>query len=342
MAAVDPASGEMRALIGGRNYAQSNFNRILNMKRQVGSTFKPVVYAAAFRNFEDDQGNAYTPAYPLEDANWKWAYDPKQPAWSPSNYEKEHLGWIPLKTALAKSINTTAARLAKRTGLARISEAAKELGVETRIPEIPSASLGSVELSPIELLRVYMTFANHGLSDRPFVIRAIQNADGSEFFRNEYHPRQRIDSGVADMMTYLLQGVFEEGTATVARGLGFDRPAAGKTGTTNDYRDAWFAGYTPQMAALVWVGLDQGLIQKVKLTGATAALPIWTDFMKRALQFEPALPFAESDQLIEMRLDLHSGQRAEVSCPESQVILEKVIAGHEPKKSTCLSQYPRE
>lgn len=342
LAAVDPVSGEIRALIGGRNYSQSNFNRILNMKRQAGSTFKPVVYATAFRGFEDDQGNAYTPAYPLEDAAWKWKYDPKQPVWSPANYEKEHLGWIPLKTALAKSINTTTARLARRTGLARISETAKDLGVETRIPEIPSASLGSVELSPIELLQIYMTFANHGLSDKPFVIRAIQNADGSEFYRNEYRAQQRLDAGVADMMTYLLQNVFEEGTASVARALGFDRPAAGKTGTTNDYRDAWFAGYTPQLATLVWVGLDQGLIQKVKLTGAVAALPIWVDFMKRSLQFEPALPFAESDQLIEMRLDAHSGQRAEGSCPESQVILEKVIAGREPKKSTCLTDYPRE
>jgi penicillin-binding protein 1B len=342
LAAVEPASGEIRALIGGRNYSQSNFNRILNMKRQVGSTFKPVVYAAAFRGSEDDRGNAYTPAYPLEDSGWKWNYDSNQPAWSPSNYEKQHLGWIPLKTALARSINTATARLAKRTGLARISETARDLGVETRIPEIPSASLGSVELSPIELLQVYMTLANHGLGDKPFVIRAIQNADGSEFFRNEYRAQQRLDAGVADMMTYLLQSVFEEGTATVARSLGFDRPAAGKTGTTNDYRDAWFAGYTPQLTTLVWVGLDQGLIQKVKLTGAVAALPIWVDFMKRSLQFEPALPFAESDQLIEMRLDARSGQRAEDSCPESQVILEKVISGREPKKSTCLGEYPRE
>ena len=312
------------------------------MKRQVGSTFKPVVYAAAFRGFEDEKGNAITPAYPLEDTAWKWSYDPKQPAWSPANYEKEHLGWIPLKTALAKSINTTTARLARSTGLARISETARELGVETRIPEIPSASLGSVELSPIELLQVYMTLANHGSSDRPFVIRAIQDADGSEFFRNEYQARQRIDAGVADMMTYLLQNVFEEGTASIARSLGFDRPAAGKTGTTNDYRDAWFAGYTPQLTALAWVGLDQGLIQKVKLTGAVAALPIWVDFMKRSLQFEPALPFAESDQLIEMRLDVRSGQKAEASCPEGQVILEKVIAGREPEKSTCLGDYPRD
>jgi membrane carboxypeptidase/penicillin-binding protein len=159
------------------------------------------------------------------------------------------------------------------------------------------------------------------------------------------------------MMTYLLQGVFQEGTAVSAPALGFDRPAAGKTGTTNDYRDSWFVGYTPQITALVWVGLDQGLIQdalkgaktanpklpkRIRLTGAVAALPIWVDFMKRALQFEPALPFPESEHLVEMRLDVRSGQKAESTCPESQVVLEKVIQGREPKKSTCLTDFSKE
>ncbi|NDG83411.1 MAG: hypothetical protein EBX52_00045 [Proteobacteria bacterium] len=357
VAAVDQSNGEIRALIGGRSYAESNFNRILNMKRQVGSTFKPVVYATAFRRFEDQEGNTFTPAYPLHDEQWKWKYDARQPAWGPANYEHEKLGWIPLKTALAKSINTTAARVAKRVGLASIAETAKLLGIETPVPEVPSVSLGSVELSPIEVLRTYMTFANHGLSDSPFVIRAILNPDGSDYFRSEYRPKPRIDPGIADMMTYLLQGVFQEGTANSAPALGFDRPAAGKTGTTNDYRDSWFVGYTPQLTALVWVGLDQGLIEgalanakkanpkvprRIRLTGAVAALPVWVDFMKRALSFEPALPFPESEHLVEMRLDSYSGQKAETSCPESQVVLEKVIHGREPKKATCLPGYPND
>jgi penicillin-binding protein 1A len=193
-----------------------------------------------------------------------------------------------------------------------------------------------------------MTFANHGSSDTPLVIKSILNPDGSDFFRNEYRPKPKLDAGIADMMTYLLQGVFEDGTARSARALGFDRPAAGKTGTTNDYRDAWFVGYTPQLTGLVWVGLDQGILEtakikkKVHLTGAVAALPIWIDLMKRSLQYEPELPFPESDHLIEMRLDIRSGQKAESSCPESQVVLEKVIAGREPEKSTCLSDFPKD
>ena len=357
VAAVDQSNGEIRTLIGGRNYAESNFNRILNMKRQVGSTFKPLVYATAFRQIRDPEGNAFTPAYPLHDEQWKWKYDSRQPAWSPANYENEEPGWIPLKTALAKSINTTAARVAKRTGLGPVAETAKLLGIETPVPEVPSVSLGSVELSPIEVLRAYMTLANHGLSDTPFVIQAILNADGSDFFRNEYRPKARIDAGIADMMTYLLQGVFQEGTAVSAQALGFDRPAAGKTGTTNDYRDSWFVGYTPQLTALVWVGLDQGLIEtalatakktrpklprRIRLTGAVAALPVWIDFMKRALSYEPALPFPESEHLVEMRLDSYSGQKAEASCPESQVVLEKVIQGREPVRTTCLPGYPKD
>jgi len=358
VAAVDQATGEIKTLIGGRNYARSSFNRILNMKRQVGSSFKPVVYSTAFREIQDADGNVFTPAYPLQDEEWGWKFSSSQPIWKPSNYEREKLGWLSLKTALAKSINTTAARVAKRVGIPNIIETAKLLGIETKLPEVPSLALGSVELSPIEVLRAYMTLANHGKADAPYVIKAIQNPDGSDFFKAEYHPKPKIDAGIADMMTYLLQDVFTEGTASlVAPAAGFTRPAAGKTGTTNDYRDSWFVGYTPELTALVWVGLDQGLIEdalkdapktekakhpkKIRLTGAIAALPIWLDLMKKGLQYEPPLPFPESDQLVDMRLDLHSGQKAESSCAESQVVMEKVIVGREPKKSTCLPNYPK-
>ncbi len=346
LAAMDQTTGEVRALIGGRNYAQSNFNRILNMKRQVGSTFKPIVYLAALRQMDDPRGNAYTPAYPLLDAPWAWEYDPKKPAWKPSNYDKDFKGWISLRTALARSVNTTAARIAQRVGLGEIVDTAKTLGIETKLLPVPSLSLGGVELSPVELLSAYSTIANHGASDTPLMIRAIINSDGSDYTRFEYEPKPKIDPGIADLMTDLLQTVFSDGTATVSRTWGYDRPSAGKTGTTNDYRDSWFVGYTPQLTALVWIGLDQGLIEnakkKIKLTGASAALPIWTQFMSQALKFEAPIPFAESEHLTEMRLDIKSGQKAESSCSESQVVSEKIINGREPKNSTCLSDYPKD
>jgi penicillin-binding protein 1B len=338
---VDQATSEIRALIGGKNYAESNFNRILNMKRQAGSTFKPIVYASAFRIMQDANGNSFTPAFPLLDEKWGWKYDAKQPIWKPSNYEKESLGWISLKHSLSKSINTTAARLAQKVGLAEIADTARTLGVETKIPLVPSISLGSVELSPMEIVSVYSTLANHGKSSDLSVIKSILNPDGSEYYVNEPRTKEKIDPGIADMMTELLQSVFLEGTAANAVNLGFSRPAAGKTGTTNDYRDAWFVGYTPQLTAAVWMGFDQGT-QKSKLTGANTALPVWVKMMNRILQYEPAIPFPESDHLIDMRLDKFTGQRAESSCSESQVVLEKVIVGREPKKSTCEKEYPKD
>ncbi len=342
IAIVDHNTSEIRALIGGKNYAESNFNRILNMKRQAGSTFKPIVYASAFRNIKDEDGNAFTPAYPVLDQKWSWKYDSKQPVWSPSNYERESLGWIPLKTALAKSINTAAARIAKKVGLDEIAGTAKALGISTTIPLVPSISLGSVELSPMEIVSAYATFANHGKASELTVIKSILNPDGSEFFAHEPHFKERIDAGIADMMTELLQGVFTEGTASsAATAYGFNRPAAGKTGTTNDYRDAWFVGYTPQLTAVVWVGFDQGTI-KAKLTGANTALPIWVKMMNKILHYEPAMPFAESDHLIDMRLDKYTGQKAESDCNESQVVQEKVIVGREPTKSTCSKDYPKD
>jgi len=342
IAIVDQATSEIKALIGGKNYSDSTFNRVLNMKRQAGSTFKPIVYASAFRVMQDEEGNAFTPAYPLLDEKWGWKYDPKQPIWKPANYEKESLGWIPMKTALAKSINTVAARLAKKVGLSNIVDTAHTLGIESKIPLIPSISLGSVEVSPIEILSVYSTLANHGKSGDLSVIKSILNPDGSEFYASEPHQKEKIDPGIADIMTEMLQNVFVEGTAAGASSLyGFNRPAAGKTGTTNDYRDAWFVGYTPQLTAVVWMGFDQGT-QKSKLTGANTALPVWAKMMNKILQYEPPLPFSESDHLIDMRLDKMTGQKAESNCSESQVVLEKVVVGREPKNSTCAKEYPKE
>ncbi len=342
IAIVDHHNGEIRALIGGKNYAESNFNRILNMKRQAGSTFKPVLYASALRKIRDEDGNVFTPAYPLLDRKWSWKYDPKQPVWRPSNYDPEFLGWIPMKKALAKSINTSAARLAKKVGLEEIVDTAKTLGVKSPVPAVPSISLGSVELSPLELLTVYATFANRGKSAELSVVRSILNPDGSEFYSHEPASKQRIDAGIADMMTLMLQNVFTEGTATgAANAMGFSRPSAGKTGTTNDYRDAWFVGYTPQLTAVVWTGFDQGVF-KTKLTGASTALPIWIRMMNRILQYEPAIPFEESENLMDMRLDQFTGQKATSDCPESQVVEEKVISGREPTKSTCEKDYPKE
>lgn len=351
LAAYDHNTGEVRALIGGRDYSESNFNRMLNMKRQAGSTFKPFVYLTAFRQTKDPWGQHYTPAYPLLDKAWSWKFSKNQPEWKPKNYEKQYLGWITLRMALAKSINTVAAKVAKQVGLEAVIETAKSLGIQEELTAVPSLSLGSIEVQPMEMLVAYGTIANHGLRFEPKLIRAILNPDGSDYerFDDPLPGKAKIDPGVADLMTDLLQSTFDFGTAASAKALGFDRPAAGKTGTTNDSRDAWFIGYTPQLTALVWVGQDQGVQTQEKdktkhkpaaLTGASTALPIWVQFMNKALLAEPPVPFTESEHLEEMRLDMKSGQKADGRCSEDQVVFEKVIEERAPAESTCLSDYP--
>ena len=219
LASVDPSNGYIRALIGGRSYAESTFNRILNMKRQVGSTFKPVVYLTAFIKGRDPAGVPYAPGHPAEDAPWKLIYDHGRQSWAPRNYEKEFLGWVSFRTALAHSINTVAAKLGFEVGYDSIIQTAGELGIESELPRVPSLALGVAELSPIELLRAYATIANHGVHDDLAVIRTITENDGHDFAWFVYHPKQVIDPGPADLLTDMMQNVFTEGTAILPRHL---------------------------------------------------------------------------------------------------------------------------
>ncbi|MCM2276728.1 MAG: PBP1A family penicillin-binding protein [Oligoflexia bacterium] len=348
LASVDPATGFIRALIGGRSYAQSNFNRILNMKRQVGSTFKPIVYLAALQKGTDPNGIPYGPGHPAEDAPWTLTYDRGKQNWSPRNYEKGFRGWVTHRTALAHSINTVTARIGWEVGIDRIIETARTLGIESELPAVPSLALGVAELSPIELLRAYAVFANHGVQDELTVIRAITESDGAEFARFVFHPRQVIEPGIADLLTEMLTSVFTEGTAHHAYKLGFDRPAAGKTGTTSNHRDSWFAGYSPQLATVVWVGMDQpgapplpaAKKKGIALTGASSALPIWIAFMKKALAGEPPVPFPLSPNLVDVSIDRHTGLQASPECPSAQLITEKYPRGLEPRGLSCEPMWP--
>ncbi|MGK5084982.1 transglycosylase domain-containing protein [Bdellovibrionota bacterium FG-1] len=359
LASVDPSTGFIRALVGGRSYAQSTFNRILNMKRQVGSTFKPFVYLAAFQKGNDPQGVPYSPAHPAEDTSWTVKYDHGRQEWSPKNYEKEHMSWINYRMALAHSVNTIAARLGMEVGIDKVIETARAAGIQSDLPAVPSLSLGVAELSPVELLRAYAVLANHGQQDQLTVIRAITQEDGTGFARFVYHPKQVIDPAPIDLLTDMMQTVFTEGTAKSALNMGFDRPAAGKTGTTSDHRDSWFAGFTPQLTTVVWVGQDQtppaqdeknekngksakGAKKKTKLhlTGATSALPIWVHFMKDALAGDPPQTFPLSPYLVDVTVDRHTGKKASSSCPIVQTLTDKFIRGHEPQDSSCEAGWP--
>jgi penicillin-binding protein 1B len=359
MAVVDHHTGYIRALIGGRNYNESTFNRILNMKRQVGSTFKPFVYLTAFLQGTDPSGLAYSTGYPVEDAPWTLTYDNNRQKWAPRNYEKEHLGWIPLRLALVKSINTIAAKLGIQVGIPAVIETARALGIQSELPDVPSLSLGVSELSPVELLTAYATIANHGVQDELTAIRVISQDDGSIFAKFVFNAKQVFPPAPIDLLIEAMKTVFTEGTAVSASAYGFNRPAAGKTGTTSSYRDAWFAGFTPDLTTVVWVGADQNqsLTEKqieavseknkkkkkrrpIQLTGASGALPIWADFMKRALEDTEPTPFRESEYLKQIKMDRYTGREAQLFCPADQEIEAWVMRDAEPKGTSCESKYP--
>ncbi len=339
LASVDPKTGYIRALIGGRNYARSTFNRILNMKRQVGSTFKPIVYLTAFQKGRDAKGIPYGSGYPILDAPWTLRYNHDKLQWSPGNYEAKFRGWFPLREAMINSVNIPAAKIGNTIGLASIIQAAKALGVTTELQEVPSLALGSIELSPVELLRVYATLANQGVRDELTVIRAIAKNDGKVFAEFVYEPKQVFAPEPIALLTEWMKDVFKEGTARIAPQFGFNHEAAGKTGTTNDYRDAWFAGFTPNLATVTWVGLEKG-IGAQRLTGAGSALPIWASYMKEALTYYPDEPFSEPQGLVRLKINRATGQLAKPDCPPEWTVEGWYQKAYQPENETCETAYP--
>jgi membrane carboxypeptidase/penicillin-binding protein len=282
----------------------------------------------------------------MEDAPWKLVFDRGKQSWEPRNYEKEFMGWIPLRTALAHSVNTIAARLGVEVGLDEIIELARRLGVESEMPRVPSLSLGVTELSPVELVRVYSTIANRGVADDVTVIRAITQEDGTSLARFVYHPKEVLEPALAALLTHMLQDVMTEGTGKSALSMGFTAASAGKTGTTSNYRDAWFAGFTPTLTAVSWVGVDAGGTSekgksKVQLTGGGSALPIWVDVMKAFAEISPPENFALSEGLEDVRIDRFTGQAATPECPNSQVLVEKFAKTSTPSEFTCEVLWPK-
>ena len=338
LAAVDHSTGFIRALVGGKRYSASNFNRILNMKRQVGSTFKPFVYLTAFQMGRDSEGVPYAPGHPAEDAPWTLTYDRGKQSWSPRNFEKSNRGWVSYRSAVRYSINMVAARLALEVGIPSIIKTAQALGVESSLPNVPSLSLGVAELSPVELLKAYATIANRGEQEELVVIRSIIQADETEFLQPGNYSVRVFDSAPIDLLHDVLEDAFRQKTRN------FEQPAAGKTGTTSNHRDAWYAGYTPQLTTVIWVGMDHDDVKNAapqfNLTGANSAFPIWLSFMKAALAGQPSRPFPPSPDLVELATDMYTGKRAAAGCPASQVVTEKFMKGFEPSGESCEKSWP--
>src|SRR5215813_8153330 len=325
--AMQPQTGEIRALVGGRDYQGSQFNRITQAHRQPGSVFKPIVYLTALAQERESREGRFLPTSLVEDAPFTWFYEDKE--WSPGNYKDEYLGTVTLRRALEMSLNAATARIAQEVGIEPIRETARSLGIVSPLPPYPSLVLGSAEVTPLEVAVAFGTLANQGLRITPLALKRIVNQEGETLERRSVQVEQVIAPEDAYMVTHLLEGVLERGTAHSARQKGFSRPAAGKTGTTNDFGDAWFVGYTPDLLTVVWVGFD--IRESLGLSGGQAALPIWTDFMKRATVGHPVTEFTPPPGVTLVPIDGRTGCRA--TSYSGAVLKEAFYSGEEPDES---------
>jgi penicillin-binding protein 1B len=323
--ALDARTGEIRAMVGGRDYGQSQFNRVVQARRQPGSAFKPFVYLAALSPGPRGEPPNFTAASLLEDR--PLTIGTGRNAWTPRNYENRYEGTVTVRRALEQSLNAATVWMAETVGYGAIVRVAREAGFTSAMEPVPALALGSFEVTPIELASAFATLARGGDQIRPTGIRAVVDREGDVSEpRSERKPAFRADE--AFLITHLLRGVIDRGTGASARALGVEGPVAGKTGTTNEGRDTWFVGYTPRLVAVVWVGFDQRDV--LRLSGAQAALPIWADFMRTALGVVPPVLPEPPPSITFREVDGANGKLANTWCPV--VIREAFLEATEPRE----------
>ncbi len=316
--ALDPSNGHVWALIGGKDFRESQFNRATQARRQPGSVFKPFVYGAALQN-------GFTPATILQDE--PRAYRDGKRVWFPQNFDNVYRGPVPLRDALAKSINGATLDLIQKIGSSTVIEFARKLGIESPLENSLALALGVSEVTPIEITRAYATFANGGFSVEPLLVTAVADSEDNVLELNGTEREQVIEPALSYVMTSILESTVLDGTAKGLKAMGWDGPAAGKTGTTNSGKDAWFIGYTPAILVGVWVGDDEA--KAAQLSGAKNALPIWADFMKRAFPTGSKENFEMPSGVVSIRIDPASGLLARSGCPDQKE--EMFVTGTEPK-----------
>ncbi|OLD65317.1 MAG: hypothetical protein AUI52_07795, partial [Acidobacteria bacterium 13_1_40CM_2_68_10] len=331
--AIDPATGEIKALVGGYDFNRSEFDRSMQSYRQAGSAFKPFVYTTAL-----DSGN--TLADTIFDEPTVFVDPATGDEYQPSNYYRKYYGVTTLREAMEESRNIVAVKLLNQVGYSRTIDTARKMGISSPLRPYPSMALGTMEVSLIDLTTAYSIFPNQGVRVEPHFIRYVADRDGT--MREEAKPKviEVLRADIAYLMTYLLEGVTESGTgALAAREL--NRPVAGKTGTTDDLADAWFVGFSPSLVAGVWVGFDQKKSLGEGETGARAALPIWIGFMKGALKGKPEESFPRPANVVYVPIDRRTGLRATVesSCPVT--FLEAFLEGTEPAKACSATEHFR-
>jgi penicillin-binding protein 1B len=323
---VEPQTGSVRALVGGRDYGASQFNRVTQAHRQPGSLFKPFVYLAAFARRDLDP--PVTPATILVDSpiTVEWGQLTDEEQWTPRNYDNDYRGPMTAREALEKSINIPTVRVSLRAGLPYVLAAARDAGIGSRLRGFPSVALGAFEASPMEIAGAYGAFANSGVRVAPNAIVAVTTGDGRVLERKAPALEPALPADAVFLVNSILRGAVDRGTGAGARAKGFTGVLAGKTGTTNDGRDAWFVGYSPRFLAVVWVGYDDN--RGLNLSGSQAAVPIFADFSRSV----PAQYFVDTfpvpSDIVTAEIDPESGGLATAACPRR--LTEVFIEGTAP------------
>lgn len=319
--ALDPRTGAIRAMVGGYDFARSEYNRTVLAHRQPGSAFKPIIYATAL-----DEG--LSPATLVVDAPVVYENEDPEKTWKPENYEKKFFGVISLREALIHSRNVATVRLLEKVGVRKVVDFSRALGITSSLNADLSLALGSSSVTLLELTAAYGIFANQGLQLDPYSVAMVQDNGGQMLEQKLFEPRQVVSRETAYLITNMMEDVIQKGTGQLARSI--ERPVAGKTGTTNDYTDAWFIGYTPNLVVGIWIGFDDVRTLGETESGAHAALPIWVEFMQAVLPSLPVMPFEIPDDIQFVKVDPNTGLLADEGQPGTVEIFAK---GTEPTDS---------
>ena len=319
--AIDPRTGYVRALIGGRDFDQSNFNRAVQARRQPGSAFKPFVYTAAI-------DNGFKPTDVVVDEPISFPGGAPGQLYQPQNYDRQFRGPVTLRYALQQSINIPTIKLLRKVGIPLVASYARRMGIRSPIGQNLSLALGSSEVTLLELADAYAVIADRGIRNDPLYILKVEDRQGNVLEKNTPRPTEVLSEETAAVMTSMLQSVVDHGTGYPARARGFLLPAAGKTGTMDEYMDAWFVGFVPSLVAGAWVGYDEKHPIGPGMTGARAALPIWTDFMIEATRGRPVEDFPPPAGMVARQICTESGMLATDHCPS--VTTETFPQGSEP------------
>ncbi len=305
LVAVENKSGAIKALLGGRNYSHSQFNRAVSNNRLPGSSFKPFVYFTAMESLD------FSPATVVVDEPLQIEIS-RTKLWEPQNFDEEFAGNIILKKALLKSINIVSVKLMQRVGPEKVIRTARKFGIKSPLGKHLSLALGTSGLTPLEIASAYSVIANLGIYNEPYLIQKIEDFQGNSLYEHFYQGVQQFSPDTLYPLLDMMQGVVDRGTGRVVRRMGFRHPAAGKTGTTNDFKDAWFNGFTKDLSTSVWVGFDNNDSMRKKsgkgLTGASAAAPIWVHFMQKVLEGKTMVKFPVPDNIKFETVDIETGR----------------------------------